>query len=772
MVANNVYNNFASGELSPNVWGRVDRPFYSTGLEICRNFIPMLTGGLLYRPGFEYVHHTRLNQKAFLITFKFNSAQSYTLEFTALKMRVHKNGGVVLETAKNITGITKAAQGVVTSATHGFADGDEIYFASVVGMTEVNGQFYIVSDKDADTFKLKDIDGNYINTTGFTTYSSGGTALRIYEITTPYPEASLWQLKTAQTADLMYIVHSTYAPYKLTRAGHASWTLATYTRTADPFTGANKYPGAVGFYGGRLWMGGTNDDPDVFWGSMGPDPTTGINRYDNFTVGTAALDSVVYTVSSQNLTVDRIVWFGTSPAYMVIGTTGGLYKAKGGVDGSAITPTAIAVNPISSYAVADISQIFVGNQLMYIQAGTRTLRSFEYDFLSDSYYAFDKNLLAEDITYPSITQIAVSQGRPDIVWGIRSDGVLLSCTVLSKEDVAGWARHYIGGSGKVLSVAAEPQATEFDNVSICVERTIDGHTRRYIEYISEDPHIADPSDYFTLNTAEVTDESTYRNLTFELQKKFVRLDSSLILDTTQAATLTLSAVSGTAVTATAGSASFLATDVGKYIFIKYITGLETGVAKITAFTSTTIVTVQVTQTFSSTSIVASGWYLLSSTVRGLGHLEGKTVGVLTDGGVHPDCVVTAGAITLEYPARYIIIGLKYLGYIRSLDLELKAAASIGTSQGQLKNMVGLSLKLRNAMGGSYGSSLKGLYDLQEMNFRNSSKDYTDRPPLLYSGLKKLTNFDGWREEKRLHLVQDQPLPMQLLSMIPVFDLGE
>jgi len=770
MITSNVYNNFASGELSPSVWGRVDRPFYSTGLEVCRNFIPLLTGGAFYRSGFAYVNHTRLNRRAFLVTFKFNAAQSYTLEFTDLKMRVYKNGGVVLETAKTVTGITQAAQGVVTSVGHGFLDGDEIYFSGIGGMTQVNGQFYIVSDKTANDFKLKTIDGAYINTTTFGAFTSNGNVARIYEITTPYIETNLWQLKTAQTADLMYIVHPSYAPMKLTRSGHAAWNLTTYTRTSDPFTGANKYPGAAGFYGGRFWMGGTNDDPDVFWGSMGPSDTTGESRYDNFTVGTGALDSVVYTLTSQNLTVDRILWFGTSPAYMVIGTTGGLYKANGGIDGSAITPTAVAVNPISSYAAADIGQIFVGNQLVYIQAGGRTLRSFEYDLLSDAYYAFDKNLLSEDITYPSITQIAVSQGRPDLIWAVRTDGVLLTCTFLSKEDVAGWARQYVGGDGKVLSVSAEPQGVGFDRISICVERTINGLTRRFIEYSTSDPQIPDFSDYFTSKENQATDDSKYRNIIFELQKTFTRLDSSLVLDTTQATTLTLSAVTGTAVTATAGVASFVATDVDKYIFIKYITGLESGVAQITGYTNPTTVMINILQTFHSVNVATSGWYLLASQVNGLGHLEGKTVGVLTDGGVHPDVVVTNGAITLEYPARYVIIGLKYYGYLRSLDLELGSAKAGTTTQGTTRNMVGLSLKLKNTMGGSYGSSSRGLYSLSEMDFRNSAHDLTDRPPLLYSGLKDVTNFDDWADEKRLHIVQDQPLPITVLSMVPILDI--
>jgi len=46
-----------------------------------------------------------------------------------------------------------------------------------------------------------------------------------------------------------------------------------------------------------------------------------------------------------------------------------------------------------------------------------------------------------------------------------------------------------------------------------------------------------------------------------------------------------------------------------------------------------------------------------TTVRGLDHLEGKTVSILADGAVHPQRVVTSGTITLDNPAGKIHVGL-------------------------------------------------------------------------------------------------------------------
>ncbi|MEW5725320.1 MAG: ubiquitin-activating E1 FCCH domain-containing protein, partial [Thermodesulfobacteriota bacterium] len=65
---------------------------------------------------------------------------------------------------------------------------------------------------------------------------SGGAP---YEISTPYSEADLGGIKFCQSADVMYLVHRSYAPRKLSRTGHTNWTLATVSFGAqvDPPTG-------------------------------------------------------------------------------------------------------------------------------------------------------------------------------------------------------------------------------------------------------------------------------------------------------------------------------------------------------------------------------------------------------------------------------------------------------------------------------------------------------------------------------------------------------
>ena len=84
-------------------------------------------------------------------------------------------------TAANVSGVTKASQAVVTTAaSHGFTDGQSVMLTGVTGMTEVNGVPYKVANVTSTTFKLKKMDGTYVNSSSYGTYttSSGDKATK------------------------------------------------------------------------------------------------------------------------------------------------------------------------------------------------------------------------------------------------------------------------------------------------------------------------------------------------------------------------------------------------------------------------------------------------------------------------------------------------------------------------------------------------------------------------------------------------------------------
>lgn len=74
--------------------------------------------------------------------------------------------------SKTITAITAANPAVVTSTSHGLANGTIVYISGVVGMTEVNGRAFVVADTATNTFELAGVDSS-----GYTAYASGGAAL-------------------------------------------------------------------------------------------------------------------------------------------------------------------------------------------------------------------------------------------------------------------------------------------------------------------------------------------------------------------------------------------------------------------------------------------------------------------------------------------------------------------------------------------------------------------------------------------------------------------
>jgi len=232
--------NFTGGELSPRLDGRNDLAKYASGCSTLENLIVYPHGSAARRPGTNFVAEVAdSTKKTRLIPFEFSTTQTYMLEFSNLKIRVFKDNGAVLEGDKTISAITKANPAVVTATSHGYENGDEVLISSVGGMTEVNGKRFLVADKTTNTFELQDKDGTDINSSGFTTYTSGGVSNKVFEITTPYLEAELFDLKFAQSADVMYICHPNHEVEKLSRTGHTSWTLTDVDFTKGPFLDAN-----------------------------------------------------------------------------------------------------------------------------------------------------------------------------------------------------------------------------------------------------------------------------------------------------------------------------------------------------------------------------------------------------------------------------------------------------------------------------------------------------------------------------------------------------
>jgi Flp pilus assembly protein TadG len=77
----------------------------------------------------------------------------------------------LIGTAKTITGATRGDPVVVTSAGHGFSDGDVVWISGVSGMTQLNNKAYLIWGKTNDTFKLYRLNGNRVDGENYNSHS-------------------------------------------------------------------------------------------------------------------------------------------------------------------------------------------------------------------------------------------------------------------------------------------------------------------------------------------------------------------------------------------------------------------------------------------------------------------------------------------------------------------------------------------------------------------------------------------------------------------------
>lgn len=226
---------FAAGEVSPEIWGRVDLQKYRTGCSTMRNMFVSYRGGSYSRPGLKFVGQSKqagTGLPPVLIPFQFSVNQGYVIEAGQEYFRFIFDEAYITETAKNVTAITNANPGVFTCAGHGFSSGDWVQIAGLTStMPQISGQVFVVVSLGLNTFSLQStLTGADVNTATYGVYlGAGATVARVYTLATPYQAADLPALKWTQSADVMSLTHPDYSPRDLARVGQASWTLTQTT---------------------------------------------------------------------------------------------------------------------------------------------------------------------------------------------------------------------------------------------------------------------------------------------------------------------------------------------------------------------------------------------------------------------------------------------------------------------------------------------------------------------------------------------------------------
>lgn len=259
----------------------------------------------------------------------------------------------------------------------------------------------------------------------------------------------------------------------------ASWRLGSWSAT----TGR---PSAITFYEQRLGFAGTTNQPQSFWLSQSADFEN--MAPDSIPGGGGARvieddDALDYSISADQ--VNAIRWM--SPGrQLCIGTVGGEWLAKS--NGPLLTPTDIDVKRQTTFGSANVTPQVMRGRMLFLQRAARKILEFTFSFELDNFKALDLNLLADHVTRGGITDMAYQQELDSTLWCVRGDGQLATLTYQPDQDVVGWARQILGGvfgsgAAAVESVATIPGNGQ-DEVWVTCKRTVNGATKRYIEYFA------------------------------------------------------------------------------------------------------------------------------------------------------------------------------------------------------------------------------------------------------------------------------------------------
>jgi len=804
--------NFTAGELTPKLAGQVDFKKYSNGVETLENMTVFPQGGVSRRNGSRFVCEVKDSTAITrLISFEFNITQAYVLEFGNNYIRFLKDNGQITEAAKTITAITAANPAVVTSTSHGFSNGNDVWIAGVVGMTRLNGRRFTVASSTTNTFELTGEDS-----TSYDAYSSGGTASKTYEIATTYTSAELSELQFTQSADVMYIVHPNHPPAKLSRTAHTTWTL---------------------------------DDVDF---QVGP-------FFDTNTTATTLTTSATTVGTGRTLTASAITGINSGTGFQTT-DVGRLVKlGDGWGEITARTSTTVVTWTITVAATGSGAAVWSLGAWSATTGYPRTVSFFEQRLVFGGSSSYPQTIWASESGLYEEFDVGDGSAADAFIYTIAANKVnVIRWLAPSRDLIVGT----VGGEFKVGRPAGEPLKP--DNVNIAQQTTYGGYTTQPIQigsevlfvqrqqrkvrsfaYRFEDDAYQAPD--MTLLAEHITDtgivdvdyaqepdsiywaartDGTLLGMTYHREEdvvawhrhifggsnKFIFNGATGVLDYLNDAnfngyiTITAHGLStGDEVTYSAGGGTKIPelTEGGTYyVFARDANTLELadtyaqavdrtikrisdGIgashslstkAKIKSITSINETlenqvwiicerrindtkrqyieyldpTLNMDCTLSA--LVNDGL----TVVTGLNHLEGESVQVLVGDAVFPNQTVTGGSISVTLPTsasfKSIEIGLGYTSKIKTMRIE--SGSQAGTAQARKKRYNEVVVRLYK----SVGLTVNG----DQIPFRSSSTPM-GQDIAEFTGDKRVSNL-GWNRDGQIEIEQTQPLPMTVLGI--------
>lgn len=253
---------------------------------------------------------------------------------------------------------------------------------------------------------------------------------------------------------------------------------ATFRWALGAFSGAEGYPSKVTFFRERLTLA---KGQELFFSCSGD--------FENFASkddsGQVVADRAIkVTISSDQ--VNQVQWLAPTQS-LIIGTSGGEFACGENSTNEAFAPGNVKIEQQTSEGSRSVVPVRVGYSTLMVQASGRKVKEVAYNLQQNGYVTNDVTVLAEHITLGGIVQTSWHKEPYVAMWSVRADGKLLGFTFNKEQDVVGWHRHTLGGSGVVESVCVIPSPDRTrDELWVIVRRTINGSTKRYVEYLERE----------------------------------------------------------------------------------------------------------------------------------------------------------------------------------------------------------------------------------------------------------------------------------------------
>jgi hypothetical protein len=689
------------------------------------------------------------------------SGVDYSYKITSVARETAEESLSGKEAAKTITGVTQANPGVLTSASHGFANDDEADLSAIVGMTELNGQRVKVANKAANTFELQNLSGEDIDTTAFSAYSSGGAAARTHL------EVNSTTLTSTSTISLSWAGDTDAERYNVYRESNGLYGFIGSTEETSfvdnnidpelndtppkrrrPFDGTN-YPGAVSYHKQRKVFGGSNSNPQTVYGSQ-------IGNFNNMNISSPSKDDDAFQFTMDSEQVQQIRHI-TSLKKLILFTSGSTWLMKGASDTEIITPTSVDADEEFVAPCSHVRPLRIGRDILYVEEGGKDVLYLNYSLEADGLDGEPLTLLASHLfKRREIVEWAWAKVPFSVIWCVTDTGELLSLTYNRKQQIWAWARHKTDGYVESVAVILEDNTGGYkeDYVYFSVRRTIGGQTKRFAERLHSRRFML-AEDAFFVDSGLSLDNWNANS------SSMVTLTGGTSWETSETLTLT---ENGTL-------SPFVVGDVGKVVAlrIKDVDGNITARCQfeVTAYSSSTVVSVKAKSIVPAAlrAITTTHWSFAFSTLGGLGHLEGKTVSILADGDVEPQQVVTSGSVTLQNAASKAHAGLPYDADLETLDIDLSQSGI--EVQNKKKSVSELSIYVEESRGFSAG---KDANTLLEYNQRDD-EDYNE-PTELLTGKAEISISPDWNDNGRIFIRQSDPLPLTVLAIIPNIEVSD